>query len=607
MSDIDDATGSFLTPFDRLALESLLSKLCDEVLTDEEATALNAALKSDPAARRHYLKYLEVHGALHWNHAAMNGADLRIDLDARGADDAAGPDPMSETMILSALAAAGRARRNGEDDWDALPVAPSYPRREDSADAARQRRRLQILIGGAVAALVFLSVTLVTIHRLGRHDEVASGPNAVAQAKPVPAIFAEIVAAIGAEWEGQATTAPTLTRRPVTLLAGIAKLRFSNGVEMIVQGPAEFQVLSASELQLTRGRISATITPEARGFFVRTPDANVADFGTEFGVRADPVGGTEVQVFQGRVTVGAVAAEVVSSTVQPKAPTMVTAGTAIQVGVGATATESVPAVSSRFIRVAAFDAITRDKHSAYDRWLSHSIELRKDPRLVAYYTFERVETDDPAVLPNLAHAASGRDGRVIGAKWVHGRFPQKQATDFDTPEARVELEIPGNYDRLTLVTWVKLRAWTSSPNTPSSSLLMSNGYGTQDGYVHWQVATSGSSWLSTSRDTQGRQPNLQSSAELAAGTLNQWRQLAVVYDLPSKKVAFYINGTAAGTGAVDVEHKLRIGMAQIGNWGAEVLEPGKLRRLDGAMDELIIFRDALSAADIRALWESGRP
>ena len=89
----------------------------------------------------------------------------------------------------------------------------------------------------------------------------------------------------------------------LVLEQGAAQLVLGQGAHVLIQAPAVFQLLDDNQLLLTRGKLYARVSPEAHGFAVQTPYATWTDFGTEFGVLADPNGYTEGHVFVGRVQV----------------------------------------------------------------------------------------------------------------------------------------------------------------------------------------------------------------------------------------------------------------------------------------------------------------
>ena len=81
----------------------------------------------------------------------------------------------------------------------------------------------------------------------------------------------------------------------------------------------------------------------------------------------------------------------------------------------------------------------------FHRWHAYSQKLRKDPSLVAYYTFElrgRDPTREPSILPNVAATGEALDGRIEGPRWTEGRFPGKSALQFSGPEWNDHVVLP---------------------------------------------------------------------------------------------------------------------------------------------------------------------
>lgn len=85
--------------------------------------------------------------------------------------------------------------------------------------------------------------------------------------------------------------------------SGKLKLKYSNGIEIMLHSPAAYQVLSEMKARMLVGRLTATVSEEGKGFSVITPQATVIDLGTEFGVEVDNDGATDVVVFKGSVDV----------------------------------------------------------------------------------------------------------------------------------------------------------------------------------------------------------------------------------------------------------------------------------------------------------------
>ena len=87
------------------------------------------------------------------------------------------------------------------------------------------------------------------------------------------------------------------------LEVGLARLDFRNGATVTLQGPAEFEILSAESTVLNHGILTASVPESAVGFEVATPTMDVVDLGTAFGVSVGTDGETDVCVFEGEVEV----------------------------------------------------------------------------------------------------------------------------------------------------------------------------------------------------------------------------------------------------------------------------------------------------------------
>ncbi len=84
--------------------------------------------------------------------------------------------------------------------------------------------------------------------------------------------------------------------------SGESKIAVSQSVSVIISGPAELELLGPLRARLTRGRIKVRITDSRVGsFVVETPNGEVVDLGTEFGLDVSADGDTQLVVFEGAV------------------------------------------------------------------------------------------------------------------------------------------------------------------------------------------------------------------------------------------------------------------------------------------------------------------
>lgn len=217
-------------------------------LTAEQRERLERLVLEVPEARRYYTEALHQHATLHWSAADPAFLDLP-----------AAPDDSP-----------GRAARG----W---------------------ARRSARLAAAAMAAAVLLGAVG---WMLGR----GNGPGGTAAAEGV----ATLAEAKACKWGAGSLPTEAGSRLPagrLRLAEGLARLRFDDGAELTLEGPADLEILSRRRCVLHSGRLVGRVPAAARGFTVETPAAVVTDLGTEFGVNVRDADSADVQVFEGRVDV----------------------------------------------------------------------------------------------------------------------------------------------------------------------------------------------------------------------------------------------------------------------------------------------------------------
>ena len=124
---------------------------------------------------------------------------------------------------------------------------------------------------------------------------------------PADSAFATMKQTHAAFWEsGDLSTADgsRLGKGTLRLAEGLATLHFDSGAEMILEAPATLILADAMNCELTRGTAVSYIPESAQGFRIKTPSADVVDYGTRFAVSVyEGTGETHTQVFEGRVQV----------------------------------------------------------------------------------------------------------------------------------------------------------------------------------------------------------------------------------------------------------------------------------------------------------------
>jgi len=121
---------------------------------------------------------------------------------------------------------------------------------------------------------------------------------------------ATLVQADNCKWAG--SDLPTavnskLSAGTLSLVEGIATLKFKNGATVTIEAPTTLNILSAMHCRLVEGSLTAEVPKPAHGFTIDTMDMKVVDLGTRFGLTAGSAGNSQVRVFEGEVEVGGMA------------------------------------------------------------------------------------------------------------------------------------------------------------------------------------------------------------------------------------------------------------------------------------------------------------
>ena len=159
----------------------------------------------------------------------------------------------------------------------------------------------------------------------------------------------------------------------------------------------------------------------------------------------------------------------------------------------------------------------------YQGWKQSDTVLDKDPATLIHLNFE----DRRNVDRNLVNRASGPSASaramIFGCDWVEGRWPGKGALEFNSADDRVRLPVPGQFQSLTYLAWVRV---DSLPNE-WNALALVDTYKT--GETHWQIHKNGSLELSV-RPESGKAgwDRLLSPPVITREQFGHWIHLAAV-------------------------------------------------------------------------------
>ena len=173
-----------------------------------------------------------------------------------------------------------------------------YIERQSTSRSLIRQRWLQI--GAALVACVLTAVSVDFWVFQDHQQQLAIDDFGIT----VEASFASITQIIDANWDegSELKIGDLLSAQTIRLRSGFLRLEFDDGVEVTLQGPAEYELLAAGKTRLLSGLLTATVPPGAEGFTVDTPTAEVVDLGTAFGIDLRD-GIFHVSVFEGEVEV----------------------------------------------------------------------------------------------------------------------------------------------------------------------------------------------------------------------------------------------------------------------------------------------------------------
>ncbi len=518
----------------------LASAWFDGRATDESLAELNELLRGDPETCEHYLDLIEIHATLTHDHAG----------DVVGELFAGEPGPPGIAVRRPGMLTAAAVR------WLAL----------------------------AATVVILAGMSGWIAHTLTRRGVTDAEPTTTGGV----AVLSRL---IDAAWKPGAAVheeGDTLAAGTFELGAGLAQIEFFSGASVIVEGPAELEIIDAWLAECRVGRLRVSVPEPARGFTIGTAEYRAVDLGTEFALAVGADGRSEVHVIEGEVRIDHRGGST---------PRTLTTGAGMRAS-GGGGYEPVTEGGHGFINRRELLTLARDdSRSRHAAWARSRAGLIDDPGLLAWFDFEGQEPWDRQLVNR---SKTGADGAIIGGQWTEGRWPGKGALEFKRISDRVRVSVPGEFGALTLAASVRIEGldrWLSS-------LLLTDGF--DHGEAHWQISDQGELIVGVA----GGRPHHNSTSPpvIAPDSLGRWLHLAVTMDRDAGVVRHYLDGELVS------EHRdlelppLRIGDAEIGNWQAlttsEKSHP--IRSFNGRMDELMVFDRALDAGEIARLHSSHR-
>jgi len=426
----------------------------------------------------------------------------------------------------------------------------------------------------ALAAAAVLALGGMMWWALGAPTAKPAGPGGTVV--PTCATLAALDGTVSTD-DGTALSVGDVLKPGAIRVEGLAEVVTRAGVTLSLEGPARLTLDTSNRAVLHRGHLLAEVPQRAHGFTVQAPRATVVDLGTRFGVSAEADQPTAVHVFQGRVRVDGGPANRSSRTLS--------AGEAVAID-DRDRVRPMAAQRSAFVEAGAVRAAP-----AYRRWIRHSRRMVRDESVMYYRDFRFAET---------------------GVRSAPGRWPNKWAAEFHQPGDGLPLTIDGSHRQLSLAAWVRFDRF----DQPFHSVLMSDGWDRGD--VHWQVHRRAADDIRLEFSVKHRGPFSENQSTksdyfsddaLDDSDADRWVHLAVVYDQLRGRVMHFVDGRPVGSEPVrEADPVLLVGPAQLGNWDRpHERDINPVRVLIGRLDEMAVWRRALTPKEIRRMADAGRP
>ncbi|MGJ8725577.1 MAG: LamG-like jellyroll fold domain-containing protein [Roseibacillus sp.] len=442
------------------------------------------------------------------------------------------------------------------------------------------------ILGGTLATAAAIAIGFF----MDPNRNQPSSENNVVIDEPVATGFGVLAESSNAVWADRTIQRGDLIPTgPLKLKSGLAKLELFSGVEIVIEGEAEFELQSAMAMTVHRGKLQADVPEPAHGFRVLTSTGEVVDLGTRFAMNVTP-DHNDLQVLEGEIEWHPKSAQ--------KANLL--DGDKLRWTAAGKQAET-PNDFDLFEDTLDFD---RNRDTRRQAWQQQSEVLRHDPHLLAYYAMESTGT---RTLPD--NSSQENNGTIVRASRSSNRWGQSdRGLDFSPTGSRVRLNVPGTHQALTLFCWVRI----DSLDRHYNSLFLTDGHEINE--PHWQILDDGRLFFSVKKhDHKSPHKHIAYSPPIwTPAQSGQWLQIATVYDSSAGTTTHYLNGEQISQDQLAPElivPQVSIGAASIGNWSEPYSQDPDfaVRNLNGAIDEFALFSTPLTSDEIKNLYETGKP
>ncbi len=548
-------------------LEILISKLHDGVANEEELRRIESILSGDPEACEFYLDYTELCVQMDLELGAKTPLEI-----------SSNTIPIQISQSTSQFYKGQSTKQILTPSWKPLPWI-------------------------AVAAIVLIFAGSLSV-LLNKRVSITPSEAKATEIEPIThdglAILMESVGANFVDNGMQPTkTNGILYPGEIILESGITAIEFYSGARVILEGPAIFELTSENSAIFREGRLRAQVPPQACGFSVSTPQIEVIDLGTEFGMNIEEDGHlTEVHCFSGLV-------DIYEDSIKQNSKTLRSLQAGEAVRIQPNSIQKIPANSMAFISYPELAQTSLENSTMrHQKWQDLIEEMRADEDILALYTFDGQGPRERSLVNQASFQNQFSHGAIVGCRWTNGRWPSKGSLEFKSPSDRVHFQSTEPYQTITLSLWVRLDAMPRR----TTSLLSSSEKSSNS--MDWALTPKGQITLKIQNDQNKRNHVFTSSAILNRNMLGKWLHLVSVCNSNEKKVTHYLNSRKIS------EHKfpkngltsIKFGNAEIGNSSIKTSNGRTpIRYFIGRIDELAVFGRSLYKNSIDHLYRTGKP
>jgi hypothetical protein len=363
---------------------------------------------------------------------------------------------------------------------------------------------------------------------------------------------------------------------------GIIEIAYDNGTKIVVESPATFELFKNNSLGMSSGKVSATVPLTGKGFTVNALGVSIVDLGTEFSVYVKPEKYLEAHVFKGLVELAMhYETEDVNYTLRE--------GHAVRVMVGSRG----PVLAGIDLKEDFFLRFIKEPQNSYS-----DLIISKKP--VAYYPMNinaagRV-LEDWSEFKNHGKVADVKDQASL---WVAGKVGSAIHLSGSNNKAFVYVDDypKAKENQLTVV------GWAYAESRPMWATIVKNWGEKIYGQFHFGLSPAGLLDVEVS-PREGERVHITDNKTFP---IQSWQHVAFVHNGTSVKI--FRNGKVVGSAKVNGIHyptslkKMSIGTKLGDSENAPAASPG---HWDGRLDEIAIFNQALSEAEILELYETSK-